>query len=170
MSTASPKPRFVIVAALALTLPLLVAPAFAAKNTHGYSNGLREHRQEARSVLQRHSTIGWSRRKLALNPTPVLLQVTRRRRTPTPNGRMASTRVAAGRPSQRAANRLHYFSSCLGRSAKKFSHVRWPTARSGARFAPARMARAALPGIHNGRIGRCLPRARRYPRMRSAID
>ena len=39
MFTASPQLRFVV-AALALTLPMLAAPAFASKNTHGYSNGL----------------------------------------------------------------------------------------------------------------------------------
>jgi len=45
------------------------------------------------------------------------------------------------------------------RSVRKSSQVRWPTARSGARSAPARYAPAALPGSLTGRIGRCLPRA-----------
>ena len=46
------------------------------------------------------------------------------------------------------------------RSARKPSQVRWPTARSGARFAPARNARAALPGSRSGTSTRCLRRAR----------
>jgi hypothetical protein len=43
----------------------------------------------------------------------------------------------------------------LTRSARKSSQVRWPTACSGARFAPARTARAALPGNRTGTMGRC---------------
>jgi hypothetical protein len=53
-------------------------------------------------------------------------------------------------------------------SARKSSQVRWPTARSGARFAPSRNARAAFPGRGTGRIRRRLPLARRYVRSRSA--
>ena len=40
------------------------------------------------------------------------------------------------------------------RSVKKSSQVRRPTARSGARLAPARNARAAFPGSHTGTITR----------------
>ena len=47
------------------------------------------------------------------------------------------------------------------RVARKSSHVRRPTAPLGARFSPARNARAALPGSQMGRIGRRLLRARR---------
>src|SRR4030095_14380226 len=43
----------------------------------------------------------------------------------------------------------------LTRSARNSSQVRQPTARSGARLAPARNARAALPGSQTGMIGRC---------------
>lgn len=42
----------------------------------------------------------------------------------------------------------------LTRSARNSSHVRLPTARSGARLAPARTACAARPGSRTGRIGR----------------
>ncbi len=41
------------------------------------------------------------------------------------------------------------------RSARKSSHVWRPTARSGARLAPARKARAAWPGIRTRRTIRC---------------
>ncbi len=47
------------------------------------------------------------------------------------------------------------------RSARNSSQVRPPAARSGARFAPARTARAAPPGRRIWTIGRCLPLARR---------
>jgi hypothetical protein len=47
------------------------------------------------------------------------------------------------------------------RSARNSSHVRWPTACPGARFAPARTARAAPPGSQTGTSGRRLPLARR---------
>jgi hypothetical protein len=56
----------------------------------------------------------------------------------------------------------------LTRAARNSSQVRRPTARSGARFAPARNARAALPGSHTGTIGRRLPRARRSLRTSAA--
>jgi hypothetical protein len=46
-------------------------------------------------------------------------------------------------------------------SARNSSHVRLPTARSGARFAPARSALAAWPGMRTGTSGRCLPAALR---------
>jgi hypothetical protein len=55
------------------------------------------------------------------------------------------------------------------RSARKSSQLRRPTARSSARFAPARMAAAALPGIRIGISSLRMWRALRYPRMRSAI-
>ena len=55
------------------------------------------------------------------------------------------------------------------RSARKSSQVRRPTARSGARLAPSRSARAALPGSRTGTSSRRLPCARRYPRRSSAI-
>lgn len=42
------------------------------------------------------------------------------------------------------------------RSFRKSSHVRRPTARPGARLAPARSAAAALPGSLTGMISRCL--------------
>jgi hypothetical protein len=58
----------------------------------------------------------------------------------------------------------------LTRSARKSSQVRRPTARSGARLAPARNVRAAFPGSRIGTIGRCLRRARRYPRSSSATS
>lgn len=48
--------------------------------------------------------------------------------------------------------------------------MRRPTACSGARLAPARMARAAAPGILIGTISRCLPKARKYMRSNSAIS
>jgi hypothetical protein len=47
------------------------------------------------------------------------------------------------------------------RSARNSAQVRRPTARPGARLAPARTARAALPGSQTGTSGRRLPRARR---------
>jgi hypothetical protein len=46
-------------------------------------------------------------------------------------------------------------------AARKSSQVRRPTARSGARFAPARIALETSPGSLTGTIGRCLARARR---------
>jgi hypothetical protein len=42
----------------------------------------------------------------------------------------------------------------LSLSARNSSHVRRPTACSGARLAPARNTRAALPGSQSGTIGR----------------
>ena len=56
----------------------------------------------------------------------------------------------------------------LSRSARNSSQVRRPTARPGDRLAPARNARAALPGSRTGTISRCLRRARRYPWTSSA--
>jgi hypothetical protein len=53
------------------------------------------------------------------------------------------------------------------RAARKSAHVRCPMALSGFKFAPARNARAALPGIQSGTIIRRLPRARRSARMKS---
>ena len=47
------------------------------------------------------------------------------------------------------------------RAARKSSQVRRPIAPSGARFAPARRARAAPPGSQSGRIRRRIPWARR---------
>jgi Acetyltransferase (GNAT) domain len=47
------------------------------------------------------------------------------------------------------------YRAAVNRSARKSSQVRWPTARSGARMAPARTARAAPPGSRTGMISRC---------------
>jgi hypothetical protein len=63
-------------------------------------------------------------------------------------------------PKERTAGELLSLGE-LSRSARKSSQVRWPTARSGARLAPARNARAAPPGTRTGRIGRCRCVARR---------
>ena len=51
----------------------------------------------------------------------------------------------------------------LSCTTRKSSQVRRPTARSGAELAPARNARAALPGTQIGSINRCLRRACGYP-------
>ena len=70
--------------------------------------------------------------------------------------RCRCTRTSSGRCTRRSEP-----DDQLTRSARNSSHVRRPTARSGARFAPERNARAALPGSRTRTIGRRLRAARR---------
>ena len=71
----------------------------------------------------------------------------------------AGGRVGASRASYELTDETGRSAVLLTRSARKSSQDRSPTARSGARFAPARKARAALPAIGTGNTSRCLPRA-----------
>jgi hypothetical protein len=67
----------------------------------------------------------------------------------------------AKRWSARSPDMMATSSTHPSRSARNSSQVRRPTAWFGVRLAPARYARAALPGIRSGMVRRCLPRARR---------
>ncbi len=77
--------------------------------------------------------------------------------TPGSDGR--GRRVGSGR--QLVSPGRHRFYSLRRSEARNSSHVLLPTARSGARLAPARIAAAAFPGIGMWTIGRCLPVASR---------
>ena len=68
-------------------------------------------------------------------------------------------RLARSKGSRRYVSADLLAMGVLVRVTRKSSQVRRPTAWSGARFAPARNARAALPGSRMGRIGRLMPRA-----------
>src|SRR5262249_58069079 len=63
-------------------------------------------------------------------------------------------------PNERTAGELLSLGE-LSWSARKASQVRWPTARAGARVAPARDARAAPPRVPTRRIRPCRGRGPR---------